>query len=629
MMRSLFSGVSGLKTHQTRMDVIGNNIANVNTTSYKTSSMVFQSLISQTTQGATGPNAETGRAGVNARQIGLGVRGGAINTNITGQGAAQSTGFATDIMINGENFFVVNDGSQNFMTRDGSFYVDAVGNLAMTSTGYNVMGWQVDPDTNDIKVDTVSQLKIMSPENLTYEPEYTQNAYVNGIIDKNNKDITSNTGRIINLNFYDNLGYSYTAKMAIKGSASPKDNVFSVELVKILDSTGKEQDISAVKLGGQGRIQTVSKKVSANPAYEFDGSNVYDPDDLDTTQNPPKGKKYPAGTSTIADVFAAGKIVQGKEKDAAVIAKAFGYDGRAEDFAQLQVNIEYAIDPTTGQKYTAVAGGVAETTATPPAKYLYELLVDDPTMIKIGQAVNADPTVANNGQPGKQLVGIDGWTYDTADKANLSVMANQRIFDGMLLTYDAPSGKIRDVDGDRETYSATLELEGFGASDDTGTRHQFHDIKIDFSASTMYNNKGVCTVGAVRGDADGNGAGRQVGNMTGFTIQEDGKIYAAYDSGVTRLLGQIATASFPNASGLEKKGDNLYSPTMNSGEFDGVGVDVTQGGGKLTSGSLEMSNVDLSEEFTAMITTQRGFQANSRIITVSDTLLEELTNLKR
>ena len=117
--------------------------------------------------------------------------------------------------------------------------------------------------------------------------------------------------------------------------------------------------------------------------------------------------------------------------------------------------------------------------------------------------------------------------------------------------------------------------------------------------------------------------------MIGVSIQKDGMIYASYDNGMNKLLGQIATAAFANASSLEKEGDNLYSATLNSGEFDGIGVDITAGGGYMSTGQLEMSNVDLSSEFTEMITTQRGFQANSRIITVSDTLLEELTNLKR
>ncbi len=128
---------------------------------------------------------------------------------------------------------------------------------------------------------------------------------------------------------------------------------------------------------------------------------------------------------------------------------------------------------------------------------------------------------------------------------------------------------------------------------------------------------------------NGEGEGRKVGALSGITVQKDGKIYASYDNGQRRLLGQIAVATFANPSGLEKEGDNLYSATMNSGDFDGVGEDITQNGGRMDSGMLEMSNVDLSQEFTEMITTQRGFQANSRIITVSDTLLEELTNLKR
>ena len=149
------------------------------------------------------------------------------------------------------------------------------------------------------------------------------------------------------------------------------------------------------------------------------------------------------------------------------------------------------------------------------------------------------------------------------------------------------------------------------------------------SASLNFNNEETSTISAKSGDDKGFGTGCALGKMTGVSIQNNGMIYGAYDNGQTKLLGQIAVASFSNASGLEKEGDNLYKATMNSGEFDGIGIDVTSEGGYLSTGVLEMSNVDLSSEFTEMITTQRGFQANSRIITVSDTLLEELVNLKR
>ena len=196
-----------------------------------------------------------------------------------------------------------------------------------------------------------------------------------------------------------------------------------------------------------------------------------------------------------------------------------------------------------------------------------------------------------------------------------------------MLEFDLKNGSFKNVGptgGAAGGTESTLTLHF-----DAGTFPSFTDITIDFSNCSNLNNNGSSTVSPIRGDAKGNGAGRKVGEMSGIDIQKDGMIYANYDNGCSRLLGQIAVATFANASGLAKEGDNLYSATQNSGDFDGIGTDITTGGGYMNTGVLEMSNVDLSSEFTEMITTQRGFQANSRIITVSDTLLEELTNLKR
>ncbi len=451
MMRSLYSGVAGLKTHQTRMDVIGNNIANVNTTAYKSQSMTFSDLMYQTTQAASGANPTTGVGGTNARQIGLGAKTSAIKTAITTQGASQTTNDPFDIMITGDSFFIVNNGQNNYFTRDGSFYVDGAGNLAMTSTGYNVMGWKVDPnDASAIKQDTVSALRVMTTENMTYPPEATKSARISGIIDKNDTNVNATAGKIMNLEFYDNQGYKYTAKLSVHSTA--KDGEFKVQLDDILDSKGK--------------------------------------------------------------------------------------------------------------------------------------------------TVLADKSKASLQQKGADLT-------DT------------------LLEFNTTNGSFKNV-GTAGGTESTLTLHF-----DTGTFPSFTDITIDFSKCSNLNNNGSSTVSPIRGDAKGNGAGRKVGEMSGIEIQKDGMIYANYDNGCSRLLGQIAVATFANASGLAKEGDNLYSATQNSGDFDGIGTDITTGGGYMNTGVLEMSNVDLSSEFTEMITTQRGFQANSRIITVSDTLLEELTNLKR
>ena len=223
MMRSLYSGVSGLKTHQTKMDVIGNNIANVNTTSYKTMSINFSDLMYQTTQAATGPNATTGAAGTNPRQIGLGVQTAAISTNITQEGATQSTGNPFDLKISGDEFFIVSDGSNTYFTRDGSFYVDAAGNLAMSSTGYNVMGWGVDEETGNIKKDTVKPLVIMGSDYLTYGAENTTAATASGIIDWNDDDQGEKAGKTLSLQIYDNLGYSYTVKYGLHNAVEGKE----------------------------------------------------------------------------------------------------------------------------------------------------------------------------------------------------------------------------------------------------------------------------------------------------------------------------------------------------------------------------------------------------------------------
>ena len=139
---------------------------------------------------------------------------------------------------------------------------------------------------------------------------------------------------------------------------------------------------------------------------------------------------------------------------------------------------------------------------------------------------------------------------------------------------------------------------------------------------------GVSNVKPSRGTDDGKGTGNAAGSLSGFTVQTDGKIFGVYTNGDKNLLGQIAVATFANPSGLEAAGNSLFSATKNSGDFDGVGIDISEVG-KFSVGALEMSDVDLASEFTNMITTQRGFQANSRVITTSDSMLEELVNLKR
>lgn len=550
MMRSMYSAVSGLKTHQTRMDVIGNNIANVNTVAFKSSSVTFSDILYQTTSNASGANATTGTGGVNAKQIGLGTTAAATKVSITSAGASETTGNPFDIRLtdkNSTNFFIVNNGSENVFTRSGSFYVDGSGNLCMSSTGYTVMGWQVDETTGEIRKDTVSALRIMQEKNLTSAPEATTQATIAGVLNENDADVKSDAGKVMNLNFYDNLGYQYTAKFAIKATA--KDGEYTVELTSILDSNNKNIT--------EGFTQAQMKEIFGNTDTE----------------------------TTIAS------------------------------YSSTLPGCGYTFDPKTGK------------------------LTDD-NANNAEVAINTDGTIGNTGKTIKDVFGVSDGNFKNiqdSDKAGNDDYKFERVknADGSfsyqikkksatnLLKFNTEDGKFNSIGGGTDK-SVELNLN----TTSLNANGNFANITVDFSQCLNYSGKS--TIGADAGAVDGTtGKGRKLGAMTGIFIDTSGRIYGTYDNGNTELLGQIAVAQFSNASGLEKVGESCYRTTLNSGEFDGIGVEISADGSSMTTGELEMSNVDLSSEFTSMITTQRGFQANSRVITTSDTLLEELVNLKR
>ncbi len=678
MMRSLFSGVAGLKTHQTRMDVIGNNIANVNSTAYKSQSMVFNDLLYQTTQAASGANANTGRGGINPRQIGLGAKTGAITTAIETQGYAQTTNNPWDVMIEGDSFFIVNDGSQNFFTRDGSFTVDGAGNLVMSSLGYTVMGWQVDPETGDIRSDVVSALRIMSPENMKADPEATTLAYMSGILDRTDTTINSTAGAVRTLTFFDAQGYQYTAKFSVHGTGN--DDVFRVQLDDILDGNG---------------ISLVEK---------YNLSNIYQIANFGENSTPVTTSKYPMADGVTYDLandqfivnLAMSQILEGYGDNAMIAAAgtdvsiqqvngAAPTDGTVAEGANVTVGGKVTLtkaqleaepynliyNPDDKSYYTKGADGKAEKVedvadwqaALAAMKGLDTVTVtgvtsdtDNPENITIEFTADFATTQESNLNAATGTFGVtlpndedhekeilsqvykvedgDGKTYgiDFVGPDGSAQITMTESVNGNQLVFDHDTGKFSYI-GSQGNNTATLTF-STAVSNLAGENidlSQFSNIDIDFSSITNYGNGGKCTLEMTNGSLENSalGAGRKVGELSSIEIGQDGRITASYDNGLTKLLGQIAVAEFANASGLSKAGNNLYSATQNSGEFDGVGVDITANGGQMTSGVLEMSNVDLSSEFTTMITTQRGFQANSRIITVSDTMLEELVNLKR
>ena len=173
MMRSLYSGVSGLQNHQTRMDVIGNNVSNVNTIGFKRGRVNFQDMISQQMSGAAKPTEELG--GVNPKEVGLGMTVAAID-NIFNQGNLQSTGVSTDIAIQGNGFFIMKNGEETFYTRAGAFSVDSEGTLVNPANGMRVQGWMAEEVNGQMMVTTAATpTDLVIPVGAKDPPKATQN----------------------------------------------------------------------------------------------------------------------------------------------------------------------------------------------------------------------------------------------------------------------------------------------------------------------------------------------------------------------------------------------------------------------------------------------------------------------
>lgn len=482
MMRSLYSGISGLKVHQTKMDVIGNNISNVSTVGFRGGQVNFTDVYSQTIQHAAGPNAETGTAGSNALQIGLGANVAAITVNLSGTGATQRTDRGMDVMINGDAFLIVKSNGNTYFTKSGALDVDVNGTLVCTTNNATVLGWGVD-EYGDIRKDTAAPLRLLGGEIAYSDPNATTDIYLKGNIDQNDPLVAyseDGEGYMRAMSFYDNLGNLCTAKVSIIQSSADSTNTYRIRLVDILGADGKS--LLKKKNPETGDYE------STNFAINYNGSDI-------------------GGES--------------------------GYTVSASD----------------------------------------------------GEIVFADGT------------------------------------DWPVLTFDPVHGNFVSVSSeDGNMLNLNLSAEGMPYPTD--------GVNIDFSDLTMYASDKTCSVKPNRGDKNGDNAGNAAGKLDGYTIQPDGMIYGVYSNGDKKLLGQIAVATFPNPSGLESVGNSMYQATLNSGEFDGIGVDISEVG-KFSTGALEMSDVDLATEFTNMITTQRAFQANSRVITTTDTMLEELVNLKR
>lgn len=527
-MRSLFAGVTALRNHQIKMDVIGNNIANVNTMGFKRSNVSFQDLVSQTMRDASGPQQD--RGGVNPLQVGLGSALASISVEHT-PGNPQLTGVETNLAIEGDGFFVLGSGMERFYTRAGLFDVDVDGSLVSAGNGYKVMGWTADQNG---RIDTSSSIdQVIIPKDGTISPAATTSITFQGNLNAQWSSSLSYVPAEVTVEGADQNEYTidYTIDRASTDTAN--DWTWTVQITD--DSGNAVASIS-------GRLQlspdgTVTQIEADNPGDLVDG--IY---------------TLHSGGNTILHVRA--PQIGSQEGGAFSISTTGTAEG---DFNEAR---SYGFPPQ--HRRTSIE--VFDSLGNPR-----NVFVD---MVKYGD---------------------NRWQWIAAGEA-----------EGFgFIEFDS--------NGRFVSQSGQITLNGGPGANDLS-------ITPDFSGLVQYGDEST----AMAAHQDGYPAG----TLQRFSIDIRGVITGAFSNGVNRVLGQIAMATFANPGGLIKAGESMYQQSSNSGNAQ-IGAPDSESRGKIASGVLEMSNVDLSAEFTDMIITQRGFQANSRIITTSDEMLQELVNLKR
>ena len=534
MMRSLYSGVSGLKNHQTAMDVIGNNIANVNTTGFKASRVTFQDVLSQTIQGASSANGNIG--GTNPMQVGLGMGVASIDTIFT-DGSSQPTGKSTDLQIQGNGFFVITDGTNQLYTRAGGFDFDEQGNYVVPGTGYKVMGWLADANGNIDTNQPVAGIQI--PVGLTMPAKASQSiTFANNLSGDSSTAVGTTVQTAIDV--YDSLGAAHTVTELFHKTAA---NTWVVSS-SVTDATGTTTNtLKEIKFDSTGKVLSV------------------------------KDASVPGSSGNI--------VVSGLTLDNDTVGATNSFNVVVTD-GDMKTH-------TLTVTYTT-----ASTTPT-PATYTRQITDED------GNIISGPTTDTATALSADQAFTVNGTSF-TLQTGTIAEAA-----DSTVPTVTDP-----------DAYTTTATNSTFTFTPDNGANPV--SIANDYSKLTQYG--GESTVKATGQD------GYAAGTLNDQEINTAGIIVGKFSNGQSQNLGQVCLATFNNPAGLNKVGGNMFERSNNSGEPQ-VGTGGSGGRGSFNPGSLEMSNVDLAQEFSNMIVIQRGFQANSKIITVADDMLETLANLKR
>ena len=680
MMRSLFSGVAGLKSHQTRMDTVGNNISNVNTVGFKSSRTTFADTLYQTMAGASGPTDTQG--GTNPKQIGLGTGVASIDTIFT-DGSVQSTGKNTDLCLSGSGLFVVKNGSGTYYTRDGAFEFDSKGNYVLPGSGLFVQGWMgnngsinTSAEPTNIQIAAGKSMAASATTLASYANNLNSgattivsitggdNAVTKTKTYSSAKDgtVTSTTANPVTLTLADGstvtgtagtkytVGDKYTKTYSATGDSATGTTSLSVDLT-LADGTSVAGTTGTTYTVGSNytyRTTTAGDSIKAitnravnvtladghvisntsgdNTAYTVGTKYTYSPNSVTvdtstqtvtltmsdgTTQPGVNGTTYTNGgsiagvTGTIASISVSSAATQLESQtkinslttSQAITAMSAPYTASATATASNPVTITMS-DGTT-QTETSGSYNVGYSMPVVTTLTAYDSLGNAHTIPVYFTKTKTDSTSGNQ------------WTVSIATDGTGNSSITEK--DGTVTSIAMPDATLQfDTNGKYTSGSGNVALTLTNGA--TGSQ----TVNLDLTKLTQYS--GGSTVAA---SANGNAAG----TLKSVSVDSSGIITGTYTNGITQAEAQVAIAQFNNPAGLTKNGSNLYTKSNNSGEPNVKAASAL--GVTITPSALEMSNVDIANEFSDMIITQRGFQSNSKIITVGDEMLETLINMKR
>ena len=733
MVKSLFTGVTGLKSHQQRMDMIGNNIANVNTVGYKTDVMTFADVYYQSKRNPSAPTATLG--GINPRTVGYGVKVSSVEANLT-QSGFNFTDSKTDIALDGNGFFQVMDGAGNiYYTRAGNFRFDSAGYL-VNSDGFHVLGVSGECDgvagssdiiraiipRTDNHVSSATKIingatvtvSVSAPSDYTNmsvvftHSEFPFATYANGILTVGfNQEMQYDSKQ----DFDNEIRKALTAG----GVTLPDDVELTVEFDNVPDdtasaaawnlvedfrfsttsstarfhiwqasSTGKGKDHAYIDFSvtdnsltdkitleyGGDTTGAVEVSYSGTDGWKikiYDDTTMADINEalseylaLDENSQVPKlnctGFQIPTGFANRADAIKAlcGTTVTGINADGVGSQNLFGVPSSGGvtglfDFAVKEKG-EFANNYNI---QFAKKSGYGATTAAWDGNTLTINVCADTTIFDVNEAIRK----AAGGNEKKIITFYDiaGLDYGEAKKVQ-DVNGNVSWEYALGYTYDVATSTWTNRSG--QEVDATEVAAAFGintapvpTADSAGliskkdkvgadpdrvvwnvaTRDKFFGgnpvVRPMYGKDSFFTQvaKSMSTFNLIDGRI---GEEQSMDEFTDYMISSDGTIIGLHPIYGTMVLGRVDIATFDNPNGLQKVGNTNFRATVASGPAS-VKAPGTDGAGVIVPNALEMSNVDLADEFTNMITTQRGYQANSRVVTVSDTMIEELLNLKR